>query len=108
MLKTHALRDQIDDDGKGRGSKHAYDIYAIVAMLTEKQDADFSRYREQFSAHQHFLEARRICGELLSGLETKGTLRLREFARDSGDPLQDDIVTEFVGELQRLIGSSSK
>ncbi len=103
MLKTHALRDQVDDVGKGWGGKHAFDIYAAVAMLTEAADREFVRYREQFSDHPSFLEAQRICAELFSGPDSKGTLRLREFARDSQEPLDDDTVALFLSELKRLI-----
>jgi hypothetical protein len=78
MMKLFALRDQVNDETKGFGRKHALDLYTLVAILTEREYEQTRvlslRYRETEEAR----EAAHIVASLFVTDDASGILRLRE------------------------------
>ena len=78
MMKLFALRDQVDDELKGFGRKHALDLYTLVAILTEPEYVRTQTLSSHFAETEEAREAGRIVNDLFGTLEAIGMLRIRE------------------------------
>jgi hypothetical protein len=61
LLKLYAYRDRRDDPAMHLGRHHAFDLYRIIAMMTEEDYGTAEGYRDRFAADETVEEARRIC-----------------------------------------------
>lgn len=102
LLKLFALRDQLENEEKGYGAYHAFDIYRAVAMMTEAEWGEAHEIRSQYAATEPVLRARGIIRELFFGMEARGMLRLRDHARTAGEMLPAEQLREMIGDLQEL------
>lgn len=99
LMKLGALRDRIGDADKDEGRHHALDLYRIMAMLTEAEDAAAKDLRSRHDGHPVITNAIRVIDELITDDRGLGRLRLREH------PLcPDDADADWLAaELRRLI-----
>ena len=102
VLKLFALRDRLEDEGKSYGAYHAFDIYRVIAMMTEEEWEQAIQLREQYADSSKIREARQIANELLSSENATGVLRLRQHARNREITLNDEIISELVVDLKEL------
>jgi hypothetical protein len=103
LLKLFALRDQLDDETKGRGAHHAFDIYRTIAMMTAGEWEEAVSMRERYAATVPVVEAGRLVEELFSNLEAPGMVRLREHARRVGEQLLPDNLRDIIDDLHELL-----
>ncbi len=102
ILKLFALRDRLEDERKDFGAYHAFDIYRVIAMLTEVEWEQALRLRDQFAAAYVMQDARKIVGELFSSAEATGILRIRQHARKTDSALGADHIESLIADLNEL------
>lgn len=102
LMKLCAYRDRMDDAAKDLGQHHALDIYRIVGLLTEAEDADVRALSAEFSEHPTVIEARQVAATHFISSDGIGRLRIREH------PLYNAALDldRFGTELQLLLGRS--
>lgn len=103
LLKLFALRDLLDDEAKGRGAYHAFDIYRTVAMMTSSEWEEAVQMQGRYAATEPVAEAGRLVKELFSGLEAPGTVRLREHARRVGEQIPSENLRAMIDDLHELL-----
>ena len=59
-MKLFAFHDRKDDPGKGKGSHHALDLYAIIAMMTEPEYEFAKTLRTKYADNDKVREATAI------------------------------------------------
>lgn len=102
ILKLFAYRDRQRDEAKDHGRYHAFDIYRVLAMVTEPEWTQSLELRDRYAEAQPALEARRITHALFGGEIAPGVLALREHARDIGYDLLGRDVVGFLEDLHEL------
>ena len=75
VLKLFALRDRLEDEEKDFGAYHSFDIYRIIAMMTEQELKQAFAMRDKFAGEPKIQEARTIVNELFSSTDSIGILR---------------------------------
>ena len=103
VMKLFALRDRLEDGEKDFGAYHAFDIYRVVGMMTEKEWNEAVELRNRFRAAPKIIEAAAIAGELFADLESVGVLRVRQHARATGFPIPPENLAALIGDLQELL-----
>lgn len=98
MMKLFALRDQVNDEEKGFGRKHALDLYTLIAILTEPEYARTQALNPRFRETEEAQEAARIVADLFATVNASGMLRVRE---NEALPAHADLA-EFRAILQEL------
>jgi hypothetical protein len=98
MMKLFALRDQIANTTKGRGEKHALDLYTLIALLTEEEYEKTLRLRDQFCETAEGKLAATVVSTLFATIESEGTIRLRQ--NPNAHPQMD--VQGFLDILQEI------
>jgi len=78
LMKLHAFRDRKNDVNKKLGQHHALDLYRVVAMMTESDEAVVRSLLDRHKAAMPVLEARRIVATDFRDKQSLGVLRLRE------------------------------
>lgn len=102
VLKLFALRDRLEDEEKDFGAYHSFDIYRIIAMMTEKEWEQAVSVRDKFADEPKIQEARSIVNELFSSTDSVGILRLRQHIRSVETELDDENISEMVEDLKEL------
>lgn len=104
LMKLYAFRDRKDDTDRALGQHHALDIYRIVGLLTQDEDADVRRLSAEFAKHSTVIEAREIAQNHFVSPEGIGHLRIREH------PLYTTALDldRFGRELEQLLADSAK
>jgi hypothetical protein len=102
VLKLFALRDRIGDQRKDMGRYHAFDLYTIFAMITERQWGEAVMLRDNFPDPGIAREARRIVHDLFADTDSRGILALRQHAMISGIPSDEIILPEFLRDIHEL------
>lgn len=101
LTKLCAFRDRMNDDDKDLGRHHALDIYRIVGLLTQDEDAAVRKLSEEFSSHPVVIDAREVAATHFLDEDGVGRLRIREHSlyQESFD------LGRFAEELQRLLAA---
>jgi hypothetical protein len=102
LMKLFALRDRLEDEAKDFGAYHAFDIYRVIAMMTETEWEQACTMRDKFAGESKIREAGQIIGELFSSAESTGVLRLRQHARVVNTIIRDENIPKLLGDLQEL------
>jgi hypothetical protein len=103
LLKLFALRDRIDDEAKGRGAYHAFDIYRTVAMMTSGEWEESVQMQARYATTEPVAEAGWLVKELFSSPESPGTVRLREHARAVGEQIPPENLRAMIDDLHELL-----
>ena len=106
VLKLFAYRDRKDDPRKDLGHYHAFDLYRIVAMITEDEYQSAERMRDAFDSDDIAKEARRIVGEFFGGPDGAGALAILEYARKLRADIGRSEVGAFLEDLQYFFPSA--
>ena len=78
LMKLCAYRDRMNDANKDLGQHHALDIYRIVGLLTEAEDADVRALSTEFAEHPTVIDARQVASTHFISSDGIGRLRIRE------------------------------
>lgn len=102
LMKLCAYRDRMDDANKDLGQHHALDIYRIVGLLTEAEDADVRALSTEFAEHPTVIDARQVASTHFIPSDGIGRLRIREH------PLYNTRLDldRFSKELHQLLSGS--
>ena len=99
MMKLCAFRDwETVKQDAGYSSKHALDLYAIVAMVTEEELATAEQAKRTYQHRPEAQEAASIVQRFFARTTDLGNLRLREHQ----DFPQNTNLTEFISTLNEL------
>lgn len=99
LMKLCAYRDRMDDPDKNLGRHHALDVYRIVGLLTQDEDADVRSLSAEFVEHPVVIDAREIAATHFISPDGIGRLRIREHPLNS-TALDLD---RLAGELAKLL-----
>ncbi len=102
LLKLHAFGDQVGDEQRDFGRHHAFDLYATIALVTEKEWNQIPELREKYKASPVIARAREVCAQLFASSTSLGLVRLREFAGMEKIPIPLDRIEEFVSDLTAI------
>lgn len=102
VLKLFALRDRLEDEKKDFGAYHSFDIYRIIAMMTEQELEQAFAMRDKFAAEPKIQEAGAIVRELFSSTDSIGILRLRQHIRSVEIELEDENILGMIDDLEEL------
>lgn len=108
VMKLGALRDRIGDQNKQEGRHHAMDLYRIVGMLTEEDEAVSAGIAREHADDPVLAEARHTIETLLAPADGLGRLRLLEYQRANPALVPAVDPDMLVAELRRLLGSSGQ
>lgn len=84
LLKLFAFRDRKDDARKDLGQYHAFDLYRIIAMMTEDDFLVAERMRDAFASDAIVREARSIVAAFFGGPDSAGALAIACWTSPSG------------------------
>jgi predicted nucleotidyltransferase len=101
LTKLCAFRDRMDDDDKDLGRHHALDLYRIVGLLAQDEDAAVRKLSEEFASHPVVIDAGEVAATHFVDADGVGRLRIREHSlyQESFD------LDRFAEELQRLLAA---
>jgi hypothetical protein len=102
LMKLFALRDRLEDEEKDFGAYHAFDIYRVIAMMTEEEWEQACTLRDKFAGEAKILEARQIVSKLFSSMESTGVLRIRQHAKADDTTVKDENISALLDDLQEL------
>lgn len=108
VMKLFALRDRLEDEEKDFGAYHAFDIYRIIAMMTEKEWNEAINLRENYRNAPKIIEAAEIVGELFVNVESMGVLRVRQHARAVGFEISPENLVALTEDLKELLADILK
>lgn len=103
VMKLFALRDRLEDEEKDFGAYHAFDIYRVVAMMTESEWNEAVELRKRYRDAPKISEAAEIAGNLFANVESIGVLRIRQHARAVGFLLEPENLAALIEDLQELL-----
>jgi predicted nucleotidyltransferase len=103
VMKLFALRDRLEDEEKDFGAYHAFDIYRIIAMMTEKEWAEAVKMRESYCKAPKIIEAEKITDDLFANVESIGVLRVRQHARSVAFIIPPENLAALIEDLQGLL-----
>ena len=106
LMKLGALRDRINDTNKDEGRHHALDLYRIMAMLTESEDAVAVELAARFAGHAAIAQADQIINEYWIPTIGMGRIRLREHPLCPKDADTQWLATELRRLLLPLLNQS--
>ena len=98
LMKLTAYRDRRGDTRKDLGRYHALDVFRIVAMMTEQENAEVRRYIQRFAANAQVQSCTELVRTAFAGASAAGVLAMREH------PLwhNDDELTVFIEIINEL------
>lgn len=102
VLKLHAYRDLREKEAKDFGRHHAFDLYRILALITEDEWGEAEKLRDQYQHHQPIQVACKIVKMLFENVYATGKMAIREEARRGGVNLSEEDIQAFTRELQDL------
>lgn len=103
LLKLYAFDDRKEDEDVDYGRHHAFDLYRIVAMLTEEEWNEVPNFRRRHSGSGVVQRATAIVEGSFADEEQLGALRIREHARRAGVDTRLYPVPEFLSDLGELL-----
>ena len=103
LLKLFAYRDRQRDDAQEFGRYHAFDLYRIIAMMTETDFAEAEELRDRYLEDGIVREARAIAAELFHGKEAPGALALLEHAQQVLAGVTRKYAEAFTADLAALL-----
>lgn len=95
LMKLCAFRDRMDDAEKDLGQHHALDIYRIIGLLTQDEDADVRSLSAEFAEHPVVIDARQIAATHFVSTDGIGRLRIREHPLSSASLDLDRLAQEL-------------
>lgn len=102
VLKLFAYRDRQHDETNDY-RYHAYDLYRIVAMMTEAEVEVAAAMHERFGSDPVVVEATRIAAALFADADQPGAVAVQGYAQVVGSDLSVDDVSEFCRHLRDLL-----
>ena len=107
VMKLFALRDRLDDEEKEFGAYHAFDIYRIIAMMTEEEWNQAVHLGSKYLEDLKIREAGEIVGRLFQEQESLGILRIRQHALSANSSIFDENLNKLIEDLRELFKPES-
>ncbi len=96
----HELKGLDSDFDKAK--YHAFDIYRIIAMMTEQEWEQSLAMRDKFTNELKIQEARSIVNDFFSSTESTGILRLQQHLRAVEIEISSENISAMIGDLKEL------
>lgn len=103
IMKLFALRDRLEDEEKDFGAYHAFDIYRIIAMMTESEWNEAVEMRRIYRNAPKIDEAAEIADNLFANIESIGVLRVRQHARAVEFEIPPENFAALIEDLEELL-----
>lgn len=103
LLKLYAFDDRKEDGDVDYGRHHAFDLYRIVAMLTEEEWDQVRDLRRRHADSGVVRRATAIVEEKFPDEDQIGAIRIREHVRRAGVDTTPYPVPEFLSDLRELM-----
>ena len=103
IMKLFALRDRLEDEEKDFGAYHAFDIYRIIAMMTESEWNEAIELRRIYRNAPKIDEAAEIADNLFANIESIGVLRVRQHARAVEFEIPPENFAALIEDLEELL-----
>lgn len=103
VMKLFALRDRLEDGEKDFGAYHAFDIYRIVGMMTEREWNESQDLKRRYREQPKIVEAGRIAARLFANVESIGVLRVRQHARATNFSIPPETLAALMEDLRELL-----
>lgn len=107
VMKLFALRDRLEDEEKDFGAYHAFDIYRVIAMMTEKEWNEAINLRENYRNAPKIIEAAQIASEIFADVEAIGVIRVRQHARAVGFHISPENLSALIEDIKELLDGVS-
>jgi hypothetical protein len=102
VMKLFALRDRLEDESKDSGAYHAFDIYRIVALMTEEEWEQSVGLYQKYAEEPKIKEATEIVGQLFEATDSIGILRVRQHAQAIEITIPEANLRDLTEDLQDL------
>lgn len=102
VLKLFALRDQVENGAKEYGRYSAFDVFATIATMTQREWEQATAMKANHASEEQVVEAARIARTLFSDAESLGTIRLQEHARATSQGLSNEQIVYFLESLRAI------
>jgi hypothetical protein len=102
VMKLFALRDRLEDEAKDSGAYHAFDIYRIVALITEKEWEQSVELYKKYADDSKIKEASEIVAKLFEATDSLGILRIRQHAQSVNIAIPEANLSSLTQDLQEL------
>lgn len=103
VMKLFALRDRLEDEEKDFGAYHAFDIYRIVGMMTEKDWNEALDLKRRYREQPKIAEAGEIAARLFAGVESIGVLRVRQHALATSFSIPPENLAALIEDLREIL-----
>ena len=104
FLKLNALADSIAEPRKeGKAPNHAFDIYRILAMMTEPEWNEAVKFAQREGEHQQFKKAAEIVSRLFADDNSEGTRLIKSYAKGR-EPHEPNIVAVIEDLTEIFLG----
>lgn len=101
-LKLHVYRDRHDDEEKDFARHHAFDLYRLLAMMTEREWEEALALRERHNKEETVVDARGVVKDYFHSEDATGILALREHAKTIQYEISRKQLRSFVDDLTEL------
>ena len=103
VMKLCAFKDQVNDESKDAGRRHAFDLVRIVAMLTKSEEERARELVVRFASNPELQKARSVIDDSFRPNDGLGRIRIREHALYRRNQDLDGLARE----MSRLLGQSA-
>jgi hypothetical protein len=103
LLKLFALNDQLNNDRKGYGAHHAFDIYRTIGLMTEQEWGESLMLRDQYRRIEPIPQACALASQMFSNSSAIGILRLLEHAKSVNEEITKENLQILQDDLQELL-----
>ena len=100
LLKLFVYRDRRNDKRTDFGIYHAFDLYRIIAMMTEEDGRIVKKLSETYADHQVYTEASDILEECFSKEQSSGSIAILEHSRRVEANLTSENIVEFLTDIR--------
>lgn len=103
LLKLFALRDQLENEAKGFGAYHAFDIYRTVGLATAVEWDEACALRDRYLLVDPVPEACELVRDLFGEIGSKGISRLLDHAEKVGELISEETLRSLCDDLRELL-----
>lgn len=102
LLKLFALRDQLENEEKGFGAYHAFDIYRTIGLMTAGEWDEACALRDRYLLIDPLPEACELVRDLFGEIGSKGIGRVLDHAERVGEVISEETLRGLCGDLREL------
>lgn len=102
LMKLFALNDRLHDKSKDFGAYHAFDIYTIIALITESEWSEMQSLNAKYAETPILQTAQVIVKTLFSEIDSTGIIRIREHLNSINQQVPNENLNALIEDLQAI------